>query len=477
MAVVVCACGVGCARLVSGTSDADDLATYLTTVADPALDPATDETPEIRLVEHAEPVETPDDGPEPDHAIEGDHENDQEAVIPVSDALSLEEVVAQARLRHPRVIAAKRLIDQAESQVRLAASRQNPEFVLDLDTPVHDDQDATELSTRLTFPIGQTPAIRLRVRAARAEVARADASYQQTLRSVIDDALSAAIDLSFLEARAELDRQAYQLALRRHALLAPGRNSGDAAENLVDHVNAANAVRQAAQDRFTSRRRLSLARNRLAEAIGMDPQTELEEVQTLSVESLLGECSASLPPLRDVIDAAIGASEELLAADWATRRGWIEHQQARLSPLSMEMGPRYQDRLGRNDDTVGVRFQSDLPIHDDGRAGVAATSINAQLLEDQSRLKRHQIIHALARDYRELESIAAQLEHDRVDSIVAELERVLRAQDTQDVLTGQQVLRIEQAILDHRRDQLDLEYRCAVLRSKLRLDATGGEAY
>jgi hypothetical protein len=391
--------------------------------------------------------------------------------------LSIAEVVARARTDHPLAIASARLIEQARGNVRPAGRTPNPEFVLDIETPVHESSDATELSTRVTFPIGQKRGRNDRMRVARAGVAAATAGHVATLRRLSENALSAATLVAYLQERALIDQQSERLARERMRLLAPEFRDGNAAANLVDFVDASEEFQRASRQQFETARELTLARVALADAMGIDLANDADSAEWLSVDVSLRPSSLALPPLRDVIAATLGDSAELAASHWAAEQGWREQRAARNPNLRIEAGPLYQDRLGRDDDTIGVRFRSDVPLNDQTREDTLIAGIRAQTFEDQVQLKRHEIAITVARDYRELESIAEQLRQDRSDSFLSDQTEILGEAEAADLMTGQQVLRIKQTMLRRKRDLLDLEYRFVMLRSKLRLHAVSDPSY
>lgn len=394
-----------------------------------------------------------------------------------SQLYSIAEVIAKARIDHPLVIASAREIEQAKADVRVASNKQNPEFVLDIDTPLHDENGATQLSTRVTFPIGQSRWRQTRIRVARREVATAMAAHQAELRRQSENALLSALQLVYLQEKVTIDEQADQMARERLQLLSPELRDGDSANNLVDYVNAGNDAQQARRKLFIGRRELAVAQVSLADAMGINLADEVESGISIVVIDSLRNTSLDLPSLQVVIAAALIDSAELVTAQSATQRAWLEQQLARIEPLSAEIGPLYQDRLGRDDDAIGFRFQTDLPVHAARRNNVISAGVRAQASEDLVRWKRQRIANSTARDYQELKSLAEQLRQDRSDPFLENQEKLLFDIEAQEVMTGEQTIRIRQLILDHQRNQLNLEYRFAMLRSKLRLHVPAQDSY
>ncbi len=380
---------------------------------------------------------------------------------------SIDQIVAYAELHHPRVQAALQEIDIARAAVLTASAQDNPNLVVDVQTPVYDHDDPTELTTRLTFPVGRRREIRLRRLVAASAVAKAEADYQATLREIGAAARQAALDVAYLQHRYDLDVQDEQLSLRRAGALAPDQVDGDPAENFVRHVDAKWEAQRATAQRLKTQRELAIARADLASAMGL-PETEPSLV-SFDFDSF----SLDLPSLQDVmVDAERhSAAVEVAMADFDQSRRQYELQ--RGIGVDKEMGPRYQDRLGEDDDSIGVRFQTDIPLYDPQRGPIAEAAAETRRQSTQVKLARHQVRDRIKRDYRELESLAKELRRYRGGAFVTEQHKMLETARDQQLMTAAQMLRIELAIVDHRRQQLQLEYRFALLRS--RIDASPAE--
>lgn len=458
--LIVCSCGCAPLSVAPAHNPRDIKETILTPEFEWSEIESDGET-DVRPVAFEEEIQ-------PDQSISGSRQ---------SASFTIPQIIALARTNHPIAIASNRKIRHAKAQVAVAGKKDNPEFVIDVETPLHDKNDATELSTRVTFPLFQSHARRSRIRVARAEVATAVASHQAELRRLSENALLTALRVAYLQEKVTLDEQSDQLARERMRLLSPELRDGDLAQNLIDFNNATSDARQSGQELFGSRRDLSVAQVSLAEAMGFDLAGEFESDVAIDVNDSLGAIPLALPPRSEVIAAVLRDSQELVTAQSAIQKAWLEQELSRDDPLGAEAGPLYQDRLGRDDDTIGVRFQSDLPIHRKQRERMIVAGLRALGTEDQVQLKRHEIASSIARDYQELKSIAEQIRRDRLDTFVADQEQILLDVEAQNVMTGEQIIRIRQSILDRRRDQLDLEYRFTMLRSKLRLHAVVDATY
>lgn len=465
-AIILCVCNLGCVQLTELPRDLDQLDDFPEFADESGMETAIPDSFPIVLAMHLDTM-TPDDTLEIQPGL----------TRSASQNYSIAEIIAEARMNHARVIASGRRVEQARADVGVAGNKQNPEFVIDVETPIHDNNDATKLSTRVTFPLGQSRLRRSRIRVARSKVATAMAAHQAEIHRQSQVALLAALQLAYLQEKVALDELADQLSRQRLQLLSPESRDGDSADNLVDYINAANDAHQARRERFNSRRDLAVAQVAVADAMGVNLGDETRTDVSIVVSDPLQSTSLDLPPLHDVIAAALIDSAELATALSATQQAWLEQQLYRNQPLATEVGPLYQDRLGRDDNKIGFRIQTDLPLHDAKRNSVIAAGIRAQVTEDSLKLTRQQIANATARDYQELKSIAEQLRLDRADSLIADQEKILADIETQNVMTGEQTIRIRQSILDRQRDQLNLEYQFAMLRSKLRLHGIKSSIY
>ena len=193
----------------------------------------------------------------------------QVAAESVSDVWTMAEIVRFAEANHPKVISAERRVDAARANIRFSSATDNPEFVVDVETPVHDRNDPTQLSTRVTFPILRGHERHARQRLAKAEFGRAVAWQRTVSAQVRETAMLSAQRLVYLQQRLEMDRQAALLANERVVLLSPEQRPGDAARNLVDYVDAVAESQRAEQASELTEREAAIARVDLFEAMGL----------------------------------------------------------------------------------------------------------------------------------------------------------------------------------------------------------------
>ena len=374
---------------------------------------------------------------------------------------SLEQLVDLAQTSHPRVLAASRRIELARATIHTAAARDNPEFVMAVETPVFDDRRATEISTRITFPVGGAKQRRYRGRVASASVTTAGAEFEQTVQEVGEAAFTAALRVMYLQQLAPLDMRAEQIARGRVDALVVEQVDGDPSSNFVRQVRATQDASEATGDRFESERELAVARADLSVAIGN------LELPTPRVSGQLPTLNLVVPPLDEVIAAAEQKSASIAVATASLEESRRRHQLSQIIRGGGELGPLYQDRLGRDDDSIGVRFSADVPLHRNQRGPIAESASAARQQRDQLLLTRHEVRGAITRMHRELELLAAQIQEYRGDSFIADQQKILSDAIAGNLMAASDRLQLEKTIVDRQRQQLKLEYRFALLRTQL----------
>ena len=171
----------------------------------------------------------------------------------------------------------------------------------------------------------------------------------------------------------------------------------------------------------------------------------------------------------------VARSEEVGHAQTDADAAWVRQQVIRNTALASEIGPLYEDQLGRDDDNIGLRFQTDLPLLDHRRSGVAMAGFEALSAEEEVRVKRIEAAGAVARDYQELRAVASSLAKIQDDGFIEVQQATLERSREAGLMTGDQEIQIRQVILQRRRRQLELEHRFAVLRSRLHLHVFDAE--
>jgi len=389
------------------------------------------------------------------------------------EAYTLDEIVGMAGSTHPRVVAAGRSVKQARAEVDVAKLRSNPDLVLDVDTPVNGNNDRTEISGRVTFPIG--PANRnARIRVVHAKSTTAYARYRDTQRQVQQAAYDAAINVLYLQERLDLEEASERIARQRATLLLPESLEGDAADNLTASLNARTQADRAAESLLQTRRELALARLQLGESMGIDLSRSPTLAETIQIRDSFAVVLPDLPSVQQAIARTLNDSTRLRALRGEVQESWLRYQAERDRTLPWEIGPRYENQLGDDGDTVGVRFRTELALHQDhqrtrARAAAQEANVRAALVEQS----RNEIARQVAGDLYELKLITERLDGLRDDRFIEDQQNRLDDPIATSSMTGQQILRVEEAILERKKTRLELEYRFKQLHSQLGLPAAG----
>ena len=386
----------------------------------------------------------------------------------LSQSLDLDTVIAQTRSRHPSMIEADRLVEKAEADIGVAGIQRNPDLVLDLDAPMNESNRATEISARVTFPIGSTNQ-QNRIRVARSRWLAALMKRDLIADEVEKEVTATVLRIVYLQEKLTLLTKAHQIAVDRVKQVNPRQRPGDAADNMIDYIDAAQSERNAEEERFAAESELAAAKLSLIGSMGLNASWYTGDLDGIVIDHVLASDTSDLPTIETVVAIALEDSSEiesaLLEADVRHKQVQSERERA----VESELGPRFQDRLGEDDDTFGVRVRTEIPSPLAQNARTRAAASEARLFDDRATAVRNQVIASVTADYQSLQRIAAQIEHDRQDPFVDEQQQLLSADDARNEMTGEQLLRIEQAINQRKLDRLELEYRFATLHAKLNL--------
>lgn len=375
-----------------------------------------------------------------------------------SSAYTLQEIVAFAQDHDPQVIAAQQQIDVARAQLIAAQTKENPEFVFDVETPIYDRNDPTEISTRLTFPFGTSRARSIRCQTARMAITQAQLTFAAAVERATDEAMLAGIEVAYLQQRLELQQHVEQLAERRIEQTRPELVEGEPGANVVDHVAAQLETQDAIAARFETERALIAAQSRLAIAINFP------HAPTVAFD--FDQLELDLPTEEEMVQTAIAQSLNLAAANAEVDVRCWDYRLQRAIRVEKEIGPLYQDRLGEDDDFIGARFQTDLPVHDKRQGQIAESAALLKGRRQESQRLRSEIAALARRRHQELTVLAAQISQYREDPFVLTQRTFLADERNQQLLTGQQALRLEIAIAQRLSDELELAYQFARLKHR-----------
>jgi outer membrane protein TolC len=215
------------------------------------------------------------------------------------------------------------------------------------------------------------------------------------------EAVDAASEVLYLKHLLVLQSEMQDLADARARLIDSDIILDQTNVRLTDKVAAELAAAELRTERRETRRKLAVARLRLARAIGAPPEMDFNLADELQVPM------AALIPVEVVIELARQRSPEFAAAGAAIEETFQRCVQARAEAVpDFELGPRYQDELDADGtDRLGVRFATDVPIFDRNQAAIAREA--AQMRADQANafLAEHNAASDAAALYHELENL------------------------------------------------------------------------
>lgn len=379
------------------------------------------------------------------------------------ESYTLNQIADFARSQHPSVQAASREIDVARIAVTTASAERNPNLVIDLDAPVHDRDSAAELTTRITFPFGRNRERHWQRRVALARVVKAEADLQVAVRQATDAAIAAALRSIYLHEQLALDVRSERLAGDRLAAIAQEPVRDNPANNLLDRMEARLEAVEATQRRFSTQRELAVTDALLASRMGLSASTPL------LVRGSLDRVPLQTPTLDEVVQDAANTSEAIEAALASLNESRDFHGLQKHISSSKEFGPRYQDRLGRGNDRIGVRLELDLDLQHTQQGPIAESAQVIHQQQDRLTLARHVWLEEITGIHRELASITAELQYYREDGFVEDQHALLDDELARRLITSAERIKIEQSIVGRQREQLQLRYLIAVLRSQLGL--------
>ncbi len=375
--------------------------------------------------------------------------------------VTVDEVLQHALDHHPLLRARQHEVEVARAKLVTAGLIPNPQFVLDTQSPTAEG-GATDLTTRVTFAIPIGGKRRLRKEVARAGIRRAQCVLSRQTEQILLEAADAAIEVLYLQELLSLNTELSGLAEK----LAEGARptiDGRAAELSIEaDIDAASAE----AERLDTSRRLAVGRLRLARAIGLPPPA------LLSISGSLAVDRTPLVPLETVLAVARTSRPELAEAraslTQSRRQHALAHAEAKPDP---EMGPRYQNPLGRDGDGVGVRLNMELPLFDRNQGAICETAAQVQANRAMLDVTQLTALSDVASVYVELESIQSSLEFydGRIAELVEETEALLRDEGIRNVISENQASEILLELSRMRVQHLQLRYRYDRLLTRLQL--------
>ena len=382
-------------------------------------------------------------------------------------AMTLGQLLDYARERHPRLAVRDRQVEVARADVLTAVTRDNPQFVMDVDTPVN-EADPTQLSVRVMFPFHTAGKLARRRDVAWAGVRRACRARTVEEATILAEIVDAASDVVYLQELLGLQAELQKSATERAGLI-PADFTVDpsGAVKITDKVQAETEAAKFELQQLETRRDLTVARAKLATAMGAPPEWNIELADSEESE---GEI---LLPLEEVVQMAQAGNPAVAEALAAVDQSHCEHALAWAEGVpDFEFGPRYRDEFGDKDtDTIGARLGFDLPIFNRNQGAIEKTSAEIDAGHEQVRAAEQSAANIAAGLYRELVRVRQSAAEHRTT-----LERLATRYQTlidNPLLKGQlpadQVLRLQNELLRQRLDELKLAYHAYRLRHRLEL--------
>lgn len=380
-------------------------------------------------------------------------------------AMTVDDVLAFTAENHPLLHARQHEIEAARARLIAAGRHGNPQFVMDTEAPVNTSR-RSELSMRLVFPFPTAGKVQRREEVALAGIRRSQMALSRETESVLLAAADAAIQVLYLQELERLNEELRELAVERAASIQPDLKNGAGEVNLVDRVEADIDAVQAQTRLLNTKASLATARVRLARAMGQTSDAPIVIHGTLDValEPLL--------PLDTVLMQARINNPRLDEACATLNESQRQHMLARSEAVpDFEFGPRYQDRLGVEDDMIGARFNTNVPLFDRNEGAILETAATIRSNRALVRVAELNSLSDVISAYRELESIRDRIEYyqSEANEMVQRNRRLVEDPDTRRLMTTAQFLEIRQDLAVLERERMELRFRYHQLMAQLEI--------
>jgi cobalt-zinc-cadmium efflux system outer membrane protein len=378
---------------------------------------------------------------------------------------TVEEALQFTLDNHPRLRARAAEVEVARAALITAGILPNPQFVLDTDTPTS-DPGATELATRVMFTIPTGGKRHLAELAGKAAVDEARGAIGTEATLLLTETADAALEVLFLQELITLQESMARLA-QEAVDLQRTRIQGGAitpAEALGTEIDAA----EIQFDRLNNESKLELARLTLSRTLGLSTPQQVRIRGTLAVAPI------ESTPLEQLLAEAARVRPDLIHAETSIYKSRRDLDYARSTSIpDFEIGPRYQTEVGgrRNDDSAGLRFNSEVPIWDlkQGDVYEAASMIRVnEALADEVHMTT---LHDVAEAWMQIRPIEAALaQYDRmIVPLTERTEALLKDPETAQALDPIDLSDQLRKIMEIRQKRLELQYQHNLIRTKLEL--------
>jgi outer membrane protein TolC len=394
--------------------------------------------------------------------ISYDTPTDSTTTSSVPPEFTVEQALLYTLDNHPRLRARAQEVEVARAELITAGLLPNPQLVVDTDAPVNGD--AVQLSGRLVFTIPTGSKRAKAAAAARAGIAEAQAAIGAEEYLLLTETVEAALEVLYLQELIKLQGELATLAeeaaklqrLRVEQAVAP------ATEAIAAEINVA----EIQFDAINNETLLEVARLRLSRALGLIRPEEVRVTGTLEIELF------DKPALDDLLAEVVQVRPEIAQAEVAIEKSRRDAVAARAAAVpDIEVGPRYGTELGEQQDTVGMRFGTDLPWFDRGQGDVYEAASQARVneaLRDEVRLTS---LHDVANAYLQLQPIERALAQyeEKIAPLARRTQELLRDPDAAAVLDPVQLTDQLRNLAQIRLKQLELRYQHNQIRAQLEL--------
>jgi cobalt-zinc-cadmium efflux system outer membrane protein len=382
---------------------------------------------------------------------------------PETNAFSIEQALAYTLDNHPRLRARTQEVEVARADLITAGLIPNPQLVIDADAPIN-ESGPVDLSGRLVFTFLTGGKRERATMAAKTGIAVAQWAIDSEAYLLLVETAEASLEVLYLQELVKLQRELAALAeeaakFQREKVEAGAVPAPEALAAEIDEV-------EIEFDGLNNQTLLQVARVRLSRAMGFSRPAELQvdgtldvtPVENLTLDALLSEVVQVRPELAQAETAIAKSRRDIVAA------------QASAVP-DIELGPRYGTELGKQQDTLGIRFGMDLPWFDRKQGDIYEAASQARVneaLRDEVRLTS---LHDVADAYLQLRPIEAALEqYDvRVLPLVRRAEELLHDPQASQALDPVEVSDQLRKLVKIKLKQLELRYQHNLIRTKLEL--------
>jgi outer membrane protein TolC len=385
--------------------------------------------------------------------------------------MSLFDLLSYAQTNHPLLAVREQEVGLARAEVVGAGLRDNPQFVLDTDTPVNEAGD-TQLGMRLTFPFYTANKRELAKIAAVAGVHRACMARGIDEMEIMLDAVDAASEVLYLTNLLEVQKELREFAAKRAEAytedLVPTREGGF---RLTGRLDVEMSALDLESREYKTRRELIVAQSTLAQVIGAPADVPISVSDPMEIEW------GDLLPLEQVKALAAERSPMIAEVNAAINETHKLHILAHAEKVpDIELGPRYQDELGVNGtDSAGLRFNMDLPTSDRNQGDIAATAAQLQVDGANLALARYTAVNQAVVVYQELDRIRQDMrELERRKEILQQrFEEFFSAEQIRRALPEGEALGLAQDLLKQKVNEVELRYQ--FFRQSRRLEVMIGQ--